>query len=50
MVVPLSLADLIRQSELIVHGEVVELESERATDGPEILTIVTVDVANAVAD
>ena len=48
MVVPLSLADLIDQSELIVRGEVVKLASERAADGPEIFTIVTVDVATVV--
>jgi hypothetical protein len=48
MVVPLSLAELISQSQLIVHGEVVELASERAADGPEIFTIVTVDVAKVV--
>ena len=48
MVVPLSLADLIHQSELIVQGEVVKLASERAADGPEIFTVVTVDVATVV--
>jgi hypothetical protein len=48
MVVPLSLADLINQSELIVQGEVVGLASEPAADGPEIFTIVTVDISRVV--
>ena len=48
MVVPLTLADLTSQTELIVRGEVAQLASERDVDGAAIFTIVTVDVGEVI--
>lgn len=50
MVVPLSLEELIEQSDVIAHGTVANLDSRRDTDGPDIYTIVTVDVSKLVLD
>jgi hypothetical protein len=48
MVVPMLLDDLIEQSDVIVHGTVADLESRREAEGPEIYTIVTLDVSKLV--
>ena len=50
MVVPPSLQELIEQSDVIAHGTVSDLESRRDTDGPDIYTIVSVDVSKLVLD
>ena len=48
VVVPLTLDRLSDQSDVIVHGTVADREGRRETQGPEIYTIVTVNVSKLV--
>lgn len=48
MPVPLTLDDIAEQAEVIVHGTVADLDSRRETDGPDIYTIVTINVSKLV--
>ena len=48
MVVPLSLPELVAQSDVIVHAEVQRLESSRTADGSSIHTDVTLHIIEVV--
>ena len=48
--VPLSLDDLIEQSDVIAHGIVADLDSRREAEGANIYSIVTVDVSQLVLE